>query len=110
MSIADSIAHASFGSQKAVYGDPIFFADDDGNYTIEGRGIFKSQFALVDSVTQQEIVSDIPTLWVSRPTPIPMAQGLRVRYMDSYFSIKEVHNDVDRNAYNLLLHHVSAPA
>ena len=103
------MAQASFSSQKRIYGDPVYFQDDDGNYTIEGRGIFKSQFTLVDSVTQQEILSDTPTIWVSRPTPIPMAQELKVRWKDSYFVIKEVQNDIDRNAYNLLLHEIGAP-
>ena len=110
MSIADRLTQASFNPQKAIYGDPIFFQDDEGEYSIEGRGIFRSQFALVDSVTQQEVVSDIPTIWISSPAPVTLTQGLKVRWKDEYFSIKEIHRDVDRNAYNILLHEIEGPA
>ena len=110
MSLSDSISKASFQAQEAIYGDPIFFQDaETEEYTIEYKGVFKSTFTLVDSVTQQQFVSDIPTIWVKRPTPIPMAQDLKVRWKDRYFQIKEVHTDVDENAYNLLLHNIQAP-
>lgn len=110
MSLSDAIIQASFSSQKDVYSDPIFFQDDDGGYTIEGRGIFKAAFNFVDSTTQQDFVANTPTLWVSRPAPVRVAQGVKVKWKESYFRIKEVHNDVDRNAYNLLLHEIKAPA
>lgn len=109
MSIADKLAQVAFNPQKAIYGDPVFFQDDEGEYSIKGRGIFRSQFALVDSVTQQEVVTDMPTIWLSSPAPVTLRQGLKVRWKDEYFAIKEIHRDVDRNAYNILLHEIEGP-
>ena len=109
MSLNDRISQASFSPQKKVYGDPIFFQDEEGDYSIESTGIFKSQFTLVDSVGQQEVVSDVPTIWVSRPTAVDLDQGMRIKWKGQYFIIKEIHNDVDHNAYNLLLHSIEAP-
>ena len=109
MSISDRITQSSFLSQKAIYADPIFFEDDDGDYTVEGEGIFKSQFALIDSTTQQEVITASPTIWIARPAPKTLTQGLKVRWRDNYYQITEIHNDVDHNAYNILLHEIEAP-
>ena len=83
---------------------------EGGEYSIEYVGIFKADASFTDSITQQQVISSTPTIWVERPTPIPMVQDLRVRWKDQYFSIKEIHNDTDQNAYNLLLHEIPAPA
>ena len=109
MSLSDSIVQSSFSPQEAVYGDPVFFRADDGEYSIEAKGIFKSQFILVDSMTQQEVLSDSPAIWIRRPTPIPMVQNLKLRHLDNYYQISEVRNDTDENAYNLVLHKIRPP-
>lgn len=109
MSLNDRIVQSSFAPQKAIHADPIFFQDQEGNYTIETLGIFKSEFVIVDSITQQDTVSDVPTIWLSRPTVVPIYQGIRLYHLGKYYQVKEVHIDVDMNAQNLLLHEIAAP-
>lgn len=109
MSVADAINRAAFKTQKRIYGDPIFFKDEEGNFTIESVGIFKSDYSFTDSITQQQVISEEPTIWVERPTVVPIVQGTQIKWKESYFQVKELHNDVDHEAYNLLLHEIAAP-
>lgn len=109
MSLSDNISQASFSAQETVYSDPVLFEDEEGNYTIEAKGIFKSQYTLVDSMTQQEVVSDVPTVWIRRPHPIQLAQGQKLKTKEKYYQIKEIHSDIDENCDNLLLHEIASP-
>ncbi len=93
--------------QKKIYGDPIFFEDEEEEFTLEYCGIFKSRFQFVDAISQQQVISEEPTFWVSWPLEgVEIKQGTKLQWKDRLFRIKELKRDVDNNAMNLVVHEV----
>ena len=114
MSVSDGIVASSFGPQKTIYSDKIYFQDEGGDYTVESSGIYKEDYSFTDSITQQQIITSGPTLWIERPTVVPINQNTRIKVElkngPRYFRVTEIHKDVDESAYNLILHDLAAPS
>ena len=112
MSLFDKSRDALLNTQESIFADEIFFQDSQGDFTIAFKGIFKSEGVLIDSVTQQEIVSDEPVLWIKNQLPdgVVASEGKLIKLSDKYFKIKDVRNDLDDSGFNLALYEVRDPS
>ena len=104
MSLYDRARDALFDSQEDIYSDEILFKDGQGGYTISHRGIYKEQYEIVDSITQQHTVTQAPVLWIRLPAPVRLSQGQKLKFNNEYFGIDAVQNDYDNSCANLILY------
>lgn len=86
------------------FAEPFFFEDNAGEFTIEWQGIYTEKFQAIDSITQQEIISQGPVMWVRLPTPVPIAQNTRLKFKEKTYRIESIHNDHDDSCANLFLY------
>ena len=111
MSLFDNSRDALLDVQESILADEIFFQDTDGNFTIAFKGILKAEGVLIDSVTQQEIVSNEPVIWIKNQLPegLVVEEGKLLKFLDKYFKIKQIQNDLDESCLNLYLYEVREP-
>ena len=110
MSTDDAALGGLLASQEALFGDPILYKDPEtGNFTTEARGIFSVDHEVVDSVTQQSYVANVPSLWIRFPQPVLLGQGTEIKIGESYYRVSEVHYDADGAAARVLLKKMAAP-
>lgn len=111
MSLYESAVNPLLDSQEIVFSDDIFLQDEDGQFTVPFKGIFKSQGLLVDSITQQQFFSQNPMMWIRSKLPegITIKQGSIIEHNDKYYTVKEIQDDVDKSCMNLVLYETQSP-
>ena len=111
MSIFDNARNVLLQSQEDIFSDNIFFQNNDGDFTIAHKGIFKSESVVFDSVTQQDVVSNEPVLWIQSNLPegVEAVEGILIKLNDRFYKVKDVRNDLDQSCMFLYLYEVKEP-